>query len=909
MATNQTTLNLGKRNQRARWKSGVHEGGIISSTWHSGISTGGDFADIVWNRGIKGGGIFSRGVWNSLDLSSTFDNNQSVWNRGAWYNIPDARLKSTVTEIFFSIWNGGTWNSGSEPFTWSGDLITWNIGTKSVILPEADSLFLGGVWNRGEWNGGIFFGSTWQSLNLGGGYDITQSVWNGGKFLRSVWHGGIWNYTDDLRASQFGDWIQQSNTLFNPVFITSGIVLNENDEIPEIEVPEINELSYFKFGKYLINPISPYDDTDYSTGLFSSIWLRGIWNGGIFKFSKWYSSIKNGANISSDITYPATVYNSTFNAGLFFGSIFNGGQVQGLTEAVTFNSSVWNIGHWRVLSGQTSTSIFQNSIWNSGIWEGGRAILSVFNSGVREYAVSSNRTISGDRDGFDAAAPAILSGEIPDYIRIPIPGALGDTVYTPANIINNQGDKTIGIKINSSDISSGKGDLFWANTSEWNTIVSWTSGTTQNLNRLLGEINSINNNNNMVLSGSTNTASRNIMLFTGQVDNRATIWLNGTAEGVVWNGGEWRNGTFTYYRVRGETTTSPSDLDWFGIEEGFDIDKIEPGVWTRGIWRGGTFGIDQPPVTTIVTGLPSVRYLYVNQPDNVANLKSIWMSIPAQNPNNTVYNGNQFVSVYDETARLGLNVEWTARQIYYDSGNIPAPSVAAQLPLPDKANNTLLTSSGNGSKIPNLQLLTGQFSSIFTRTNYYLAQIPIAGVTGNTIQVASAITLSYTPGITEVLVSTSGTTLVKTKYFVQGVTGNTFSVATTGFTNLVGVQVIEYRWSQFSGQFVNGIFDDSRRFNAGIEDSNLGYKVPYLSSNAIFGNVNNVFDQSYLPLDRIEFKQNGTRTILTWDPINGIESVFPANIKWDSTYKLNYEFSQPPTVGDEEDAEELGSFV
>lgn len=894
-------ITLGNRTKKSKWKAGVMQGGTFSSKWHSGIAIGGQFLDAEWNRGQMDGGNWRRGNWYSLDLSGNYDKSFSVWNSGIWYNDKNPKIK--VDNIFRSIWNGGTWNSQATPFSWSGDLQQFFIDNTSVWLENSGSMFLGGVWRRGEWNGGTMWGSTFQSLTLSNSYNITQSVWNSGKFLKSVWHGGEWNNSsDDLRGSQFGGWINQTpNTTpsITQIKIGSGIKLNPTDELPILDVPN-NALTFQKFGKTFVQTLSPYNDQ--FTNVFSSIWLRGNFNGGMFNYSSWFSV---DARRNQDISYPTnTTYNSSFNRGLFFNSQFNGGQVIGLDSTITFHTSEFNLGHWRSLSGTTS-QVFQNSVWNAGIWEGGESILSVHNSGVRGYIINNNTT-SG-RDNISNIAADAITENSPKYLAVPIPEDKENFIFIPGNILNSQGSITTSIKINGSAIKTGKGDLFWYDGDEWNQIVNWTSGETQNLTRLLGELNNVNGFNNMVRSGTTTTATPNYLLFTGRVDNRASAWLNGTARGSVFNGGEWRKGTFTYYRVKGSDSYDfiLGEKDWFGID--WSEDKIEPGVWTRGIWRGGYFGVDQitPEIETPVIG----RFITSTQTDNEANLKSIWMSLPVPNPStpSTIWTGTQNVNVMATNTRLGVNSAWAARQMYYDSANIPTIGTAAKLPLPDKTYNQTLTDSGNANKIPTTELLTGQFSSLFTRNNQSLSSIPVSNITGNVFTVASAITLSYNTGITEVVINVTGSTPTWSKYIVQGVTGNTFSLPITGVTGVfVAAYVVEYSWSEFNGQFVNGIFDDSRRFDStGTILSELGYKVPYMGPNAIFGNVNNVLDDFYLPLDRVEFDSVQGRRILTWDPISGIESVFPASIKWDGTLKLDYEWTEPPIVGDEDDSEPL----
>jgi len=257
--------------------------------WLGGFWTGGTTRGLIWRRGVWSGGEWLKGQWYSNTLKIEWNNNDpyknkwSIWETGIWksnsveeYSFDDFNLSGE-----YSVWHGGIWKSiihDGSTYTWQGkdvlqriniygnielydcDNIPTQTTKRRMLLPNANSLFLGGQWLRGEWHGGIFANSVWHSLVP---YEVKVSYLDEVFFLYEHEEYDIFQNTDSEYVEIYGDYSILG-------FDITGDVVPTNDTF-------ILYSTYFKTG------LSYYDDLNYDikTSIFTSgAFVNSIWEGG-----------------------------------------------------------------------------------------------------------------------------------------------------------------------------------------------------------------------------------------------------------------------------------------------------------------------------------------------------------------------------------------------------------------------------------------------------------------------------------------------------------------------------------------------------------------------------------------------------------------------------------------------------
>jgi len=257
--------------------------------WLGGFWTGGTSRGLIWRRGVWSGGEWLKGQWNSNTLSIEWKNDNphknkwSIWETGVWkshsaeeYSFDDFKLGDE-----YSVWHGGIWKSPiheGSTYTWQGedavpriniygninlykcDNVPLQTTKREILLPNANSLFLGGQWLRGEWHGGIFANSVWHSLIP---YEIKVS------YLDDVFF--LFEHEEyDLFQNSDSDYTEINNDYSILGFDAAGNIVPTND-------------TFILYSTYFKTELSYYDDLNYDikTSIFTSgAVVNSIWEGG-----------------------------------------------------------------------------------------------------------------------------------------------------------------------------------------------------------------------------------------------------------------------------------------------------------------------------------------------------------------------------------------------------------------------------------------------------------------------------------------------------------------------------------------------------------------------------------------------------------------------------------------------------
>jgi hypothetical protein len=536
-----------------------------------------------------------------------------------------------------SVWHGGLWSSpnvikefdgNNQPvfYEYSYQNDTFNLyrvkNNQVLDLPKVNSIWLGGLWLRGEFDGGIFANGFWNSVKcdsatsglvyeerIGSTYDETYSLFKQGQMINSIWEGGIVDDEGDKLDTVFGDLTQSSETLISKD--NSFDFTWENDF--EFKVSTANVYSPELFGRtefigYHNDPLFNGEDDinleieikrvrrQFNTdGVMSVYWKRGKFNNGMFQFSH-FDSLDLDQNrqtiISEELAdnysiFNGLIYSSKWKNGLFLADATDD-EYPLLNEEPNslFYYSNWDKGYWKseglkTTSGSPldtvdnidiSNALFSRSVWTAGVFEGGMMDLSIWRSGVSEptelkYKGMSINLVEGNPDNL-------------------------------AYYISSEA-------VNGTDFGYG------------------TSG--EILPRIANDM--------MFTAELENTKVR----FAGSVDNLASIWVNGCMRGSIWHGGTWQRGMFRERAFEDETGNVIVDsLDFFG--NAVDIETpYQLGVWFRGIWMSGYFSYYNDKVIKQGADLNVNAHLYNNAfklgdiKNNNEGRRCLFFSINAQN--------------------------------------------------------------------------------------------------------------------------------------------------------------------------------------------------------------------------------------------------------------------------------------
>lgn len=534
-----------------------------------------------------------------------------------------------------SVWHGGIWNSpnilkemnGSIPVYHDYSYINPETDTYTVVnsqtlqLPNVNSLFLGGLWLRGDFNGGIMTNAFWHSVTAGrndatlyeqkveADYDKTYSTFKQGKMMNSLWYGGTVIENIDKLDVVFGDLltfnINYINRNNNHDFVWDRDFIFKKSTIPTAYSADILGRTYFTgyHNDELYNGTEERNTlietnrvkNQYnSDGIMSVYWKRGEFNNGVFQFSHFDSldleevrqSIISVSSSDNKSIFSGIFYSSLWKNGLFLAKATEGAYPLRVEEPNSiFYLSQWERGYWKSVGIEVdmllspldtnnddtniSNALFSRSLWNSGVFEGGIFDLSVWRSGVTE------------------------NGVVMKY--------KGDTTVLSPGDINNQAFYIDGITDNNGTNFSYS-----------------TSG--------IGEVMGYVYNDSTFISMFENSKYR----YLGDVDNMASIWVNGTMRGSVWHGGIWQRGFFTHRNF-----DYSNELNFFG-----DITSTnhQLGIWNRGIWLSGYFSYYNDRVVKSGANLLINAHLYndafkASITDNNVGRRCIFLSINAENLN------------------------------------------------------------------------------------------------------------------------------------------------------------------------------------------------------------------------------------------------------------------------------------
>jgi len=305
------------------WNDGTwYNGRRYSGDWNAGIWYNGVWNDGVWKMGFFYGGIWVQGTWENgifnceskpaYWLDGTFkagDFENGIWYNGLFGNDQNiqTRFGTKSSNTRTATWHAGKWLDGEFHSYLNLD----QNGVPTVSDLHKYSIWRTGVWNRGNWYGGIAY-----NIDFRGG----------------IWHGGI---LEEIQVIGI-DSILPAQTSKNKIYINGIFKFNVGDEIWIID--DERNLYFSALGtnespmKYRINQIIEDTETD-STGLFLNY---------------------NLSTLGVKEPYASKTYSVSENPDLDLG----------LRVVSKFTDVTWKSGLW-------TNGIFSNGQYDSGIWYNG----------------------------------------------------------------------------------------------------------------------------------------------------------------------------------------------------------------------------------------------------------------------------------------------------------------------------------------------------------------------------------------------------------------------------------------------------------------------------------------------------------------------------------------------------------
>jgi hypothetical protein len=305
------------------WNDGTwYNGRRYSGDWNAGIWYNGVWNDGVWKMGFFYGGIWVQGTWENgifnceskpaYWLDGTFkagDFENGIWYNGLFGNEQNiqTRFGTKSSNTRTATWHAGKWLDGEFHSFLNLD----QNGVPNVSDLHKYSIWRTGVWNRGNWYGGIAY-----NIDFRGG----------------TWHGGI---LEEIQVIGI-DSILPAQTSKNKIYINGIFKFNVGDEIWIID--DERNLYFSSLGtnespmKYRINQIIEDTETD-STGLFLNYNLSTL---GVKEpyASKTYSVAEN-PNLDLGLRVVSKFTDVTWKSGLWTNGIFSNGQ---------YDSGIWYNG-------------------------------------------------------------------------------------------------------------------------------------------------------------------------------------------------------------------------------------------------------------------------------------------------------------------------------------------------------------------------------------------------------------------------------------------------------------------------------------------------------------------------------------------------------------------------------------
>ncbi len=568
------------------------------------------FTYYISNIEIIGENIKSKD-FNPYDIK----NHDSVWHGGTW----ESEVKETGDEDEFGnpIFFKHTWESD--------DTKLYHVKNNQILtLPTVNSIWLGGLWLRGEFRGGIFANGFWHSVDckaatsgfayeksIGQTYNSTSSVFYNGKMINTIWYGGtVLNQGDKLDVV-FGDLINLDSNLTNSKDFTwkhdefkfkkSDFSKAYSNDILGREI--FTGYHYDPVNDGSANRIEEIEKTRVrrqvnSDGIMPVYWKRGSFDNGMFQFSHWDSLnlnndrqliISEDENKNSSIFRRGLIHSSLWKSGLFYANSSRDRYPFNDTDEPNslFYYSHWERGYWKakglkkmnevLISSpyyssldttdniEISNALFSRSLWDAGVFEGGTMDLSIWRSGVTDNNIQL------------------------EYKK-------GIVNLVPSSATNN-------LAFLVSDKAGTNTDFVFS-----------TSGV---------------NGFNFVENGTSfikNIKNSNYR-WVGSVDNMSSIFVNGHMKGSIWHGGIWQRGMFEHKNL--------VDIDFFDrdITSNVTLDNYQLGIWNRGLWLSGYFSNYDDRIIDKKSINPQINnsYLFNNATTTEAGRRSLFMSIDAEN--------------------------------------------------------------------------------------------------------------------------------------------------------------------------------------------------------------------------------------------------------------------------------------
>jgi hypothetical protein len=316
---NQTIDNLSKWYD-GRWFDGTWFGG----KWYNGRRYAGDWYDGIWYNGIWNDGtwydgLFSGGIWVLGDWKAGIfnsDNKPSYWLDGVWYSGDfengrwfngefrqesgkKSRFGIKASNSRNAIWDSGRWLSGE----FHSLLNTDDNGNLAASDIHKYSYWKTGIWNQGDFYGGIVF-----NIDFRGG----------------AFHGGI---VDDIQVMGIDTRADKNEIVLNGIFrfnigdevwlVDDGSVYSQYSNIGSLSNPKKYKIAYVTVNDleqttklkliYDLSSLGPFI-IDHQFGIdlrlrvvskFSNAtWYSGLWYNGVFDGTfyggMWYNGVFQG---------------------------------------------------------------------------------------------------------------------------------------------------------------------------------------------------------------------------------------------------------------------------------------------------------------------------------------------------------------------------------------------------------------------------------------------------------------------------------------------------------------------------------------------------------------------------------------------------------------------------------------
>jgi hypothetical protein len=667
----------------------------VSSLWLGG----------QWYRGEFRGGIFYGGIWHSkslqnedkyfsIDVASDFNLVSNMFTGNLTFTISNNGVpfysqvinslplgSSTINNGISTILKNVStaFKSNLYPVTYTSDLDSNGIAVNGKLIFQNKNL-------TDSWSAVYNTAASGEAILLNNyvidSYDVTQSKFKGGKFINAVWLGGIVDDVTDPNEIIFGDCIGDNVQLISDDsgFNNESVSFNESIISNTQTITGINLFN----NQTSISSIWKSLKAVPLNSIYSAVWTRGIWKNGIFKHSSWY-------NLATDIfvdNYYVSKFNyqSKFRKGLFYGSVWDGGLwvasngkfVQNgivISDNLisTFSESRWKKGYWTTDDTHTTivanagdetevtNSTFWRSVWDCGVFEGGVFDLSVWRSG---YVVNDIPTISMAA----TSGTAGTSGSNQVYLqyqrnKLTIEYDL-DNIYGTSGTNGTSGESNT----RSYDVLSVMDNMKLLSPTNivsnyYNQMLgyNWSFNVTDNTGtRNIAQSATINVDNQK-FNGTYGTAGitsislttqdlslLNPYRFTGNVDNFASIWINGIMRGSIWHGGVWMRGMFLHKETPNKDFFNQKPINDIGLVN-TSYQEFNLGFWFRGIWLAGYFGYYNDTQVEISNDWNT----YLNSYNNPRN-RSLYMSMDPFT----------ITSDMDPTSISGYRVATTLSNIY-----------------------------------------------------------------------------------------------------------------------------------------------------------------------------------------------------------------------------------------------------